>query len=341
MTTELAKGESIPWLIRELLDGREHISSGDVAEAAGVTRQAAHYHLSRLVQAGELSAVGKGRGSRYVRSSIWSGQFEIQGLEEHVVWRDLTEAVATVGGLPQNAAAIARFAFTEMLNNAIDHSGSEGVAISVGNPGKSLLLSIADEGVGAFEHVRRMKKLEDHVAAIQEIAKGKLTTDPSRHSGQGIFFTSKAVAVFVLASNGWKWVVDNIRGDESISRVRPHRGTRVQFVIDPETSRSLKSVFDEYTDEGTFAFDKTRTIVRLFEVDVSFVSRSEAKRLVRNLEQFAEVVVDFEGVEEIGQGFADEIFRVWQSEHPDTQLLPVNMNESVELLVELARKSAE
>jgi hypothetical protein len=75
----------------------------------------------------------------------------------------------------------------------------------------------------------------------------------------------------------------------------------------------------------------------LFEYGVSFVSRSEAKRLTRNLDQFREVVVDFRGVEQIGQGFADEILRVWQTKHPDVRLVPVNMEESVRLLVERAR----
>ncbi|MPZ68679.1 MAG: DUF4325 domain-containing protein [Actinobacteria bacterium] len=339
MTADLAKGESIPWLIRELLDEQGRISSGDVADAAGVTRQAAHYHLRRMVEMGELLAVGKGRASHYIRSSVWSGQYETQGLEEHLVWRDLAAAVAAVSSLRNEATAIARYSFTEMLNNAIDHSESERVIVSIGESGDSLVFTITDEGVGAFERVRRTKRLEDHVAAIQEIAKGKLTTDPSKHSGQGIFFTSKAVDVFVLVSNGWKWVVDNKRGDQSISRVRSHAGTRVEFTIDRMTDRSLKSVFDEYTDEATFAFDKSRTVVRLFEFDVSFVSRSEAKRLTRNLEQFVEVLVDFQGVDEIGQGFADEIFRVWQRDHPDTRLSPVNMNQSIELLVEQARKS--
>lgn len=114
-------------------------------------------------------------------------------------------------------------------------------------------------------------------------------------------------------------------------------GTRVQFVIDPDTGRTLQSVFNEYTDSETYAFNRSRTVVRLFELDAPFVSRSEAKRLTRNLDKFDEVVVDFRGVDGIGQGFADEVFRVWQREHPNTKLLPVNMNESVQTLVEQAR----
>lgn len=340
MMAELGKGESIPRLIRELLEESGAVSSGTVAERAGVTRQAAHYHLRRLVEAGELAPVGKGRASRYTRRSLWTKEFEITGLEEDIVWRELSTTVPELETVSEDARTIARYAFTEMLNNAIDHSRSELVTASVGSSHDRLVFSISDSGIGAFENVRKVNALEDHVAAIQEIAKGKLTTDPARHSGQGIFFTSKAVDVFVLSSNGWKWLVDNIRGDEAISRIRPQRGTQVQFRIDPTTTRSLRSVFDEFTDETTYAFDKTRTVVHLFEYDVSFVSRSEAKRLTRNLEKFSKVIIDFQGVDQIGQGFADEIFRVWRAEHPDVELIPIKMNEAVTFLVEQAHRAA-
>lgn len=337
MVGDRAVGESIPSVIRGLFAERDEISSGEVAQAAGVTRQAAHYHLRRFVEMGELTLVGAGRSSRYARRTDWSAQYAAAGLEEDLVWRELKDSVKRVQELPDTAAGVARFAFTEMINNAIEHSDSEIVSASLTSNEDLLTFRVADEGVGAFERVKSAKDLEDYPAAIQEIAKGKLTTDPSKHTGQGIFFTSKAVDVFVLISNGWKWTVDNVRQDEAIAQVRPYRGTQVQFEVDPSTTRSIDEVFDEYTDKTTFRFDRTRTVVRLFEYDVTFVSRSEAKRLTRNLEKFEEVVVDFRGIEGVGQGFADEIFRVWQNEHPNVQLVPVNMNRSIRLLVEQAR----
>ncbi|MBL8718314.1 MAG: STAS-like domain-containing protein, partial [Myxococcales bacterium] len=83
-------------------------------------------------------------------------------------------------------------------------------------------------------------------------------------------------------------------------------------------------------------FDRTRTIVRLFAYGTAFVSRSEAKRLVHGLERFREVVLDFAGVDAIGQGFADEVFRVWARAHAGTRLLPVDMNEGVGFMVRRA-----
>ena len=332
---EPRSGDSIPSIIRTLLSESAEVSSGDVARAANVTRQAAHYHLRRMVEAGELEAVGAGRGRRYALMTVWAREFATRDLLEDAVWRQLLE-VPSVAALSDAAEDIARYAFTEMLNNAIEHSGAETVSISVASSVMQKFV-VSDAGIGAFERVRRAKDLEDHVAAIQEISKGKLTTDPSRHTGQGIFFTSKAVDLFTLTSNGWRWTVDNARHDEAIAPVRTHRGTHVEFAVDPRTTRSLSDIFDSYTDPDTLAFDTSRTVVRLFEYGVSFVSRSEAKRLTRNLDQFREVIVDFRGVEWVGQGFADEVFRVWQNDHPDIRLDPVNMNESVRRFVEQAR----
>jgi uncharacterized protein (DUF934 family) len=74
-------------------------------------------------------------------------------------------------------------------------------------------------------------------------------------------------------------------------------------------------------------------VVKLFEVGVTFVSRSEAKRLLEGLDRFREVAVDFAGVESVGQGFVDELLRVWPNQHPDTRIVPVGMNEAIEFMV--------
>jgi hypothetical protein len=54
---------------------------------------------------------------------------------------------------------------------------------------------------------------------------------------------------------------------------------------------------------------------------------------MRGLERFNEVMLDFVGVEEVGQGFVDEVLRVWPSQHPETQVEPVGMTGPVEFMV--------
>lgn len=337
----LARGETIPWLVHDLLDQQAELSIGQILERSGLTRQAIQYHLKKLIENGELQPVGAGRARRYRRPLLFETTVAAKGLQEDQVWKELRSSIADLEELNRNAKRIANYAFTEMLNNAIDHSGSDTIRTTLGRRDGRFVFMIADEGIGAFEHVRRQANLEDHLAAIQEISKGKMTTDPKRHTGQGIFFTSKAVDWFSIASNGWRWLVDNARADQTIGESHVRRGTTVGFEIDRDTERELDEVFDEYTDEDSLAFDRSRTTVSLFEFDVPFVSRSEAKRLARNLERFREVVVDFKGVEEVGQGFADELFRVWTAAHPETRLVPANMDTPVRLIVERALADAE
>ena len=64
--------------------------------------------------------------------------------------------------------------------------------------------------------------------------------------------------------------------------------------------------------------------------DVPLVSRSKAKQLIARFDRFKTIILDFKGVQEIGQAFSDELFRVYGVSHPDIDILPKNMTEPVE-----------
>ena len=81
----------------------------------------------------------------------------------------------------------------------------------------------------------------------------------------------------------------------------------------------------------------TRISIRLSTHGTALVSRSEAGRLVEGLEKFSHVTLDFSGVEVVGQGFCDEVFRVFARAHPEIALEPVGMNEPVAFMVARAR----
>ena len=319
------------------------VRSGEIAGALGITRQAAHAHLRALVDAGELVAEGEGRGRRYrPKERVWRTRYSVEGLEEDAVWRDQLARVPPLAALAGDGRGIFQYALTELVNNAIDHSGAPEIELVVSETGGEsdprLSFEVIDAGAGVFEHVRRSLGLATPLEALQELSKGKTTTLPSRHTGEGIFFTSKAGDRFELESGALRWVVDNERGDYAVGSVEPPRvGTRARFEARPARARPLAELFHEYTED--YEFTKTRTVVKLFAIGVEFVSRSEAKRLVSGLDKFREVVLDFTGVELIGQGFADEVFRVWQREHPEVGLLPVHMSEPVAFMVERARRA--
>ncbi|TMK96253.1 MAG: DUF4325 domain-containing protein [Actinobacteria bacterium] len=309
------------------------VASSDVTSRTGLTRQAILYHLNQMVDAGELIRVGRGRGTHYLLKADFSETFQLAGLEEHEVWKIVEAQVQFVQTLKPNVRSILAYAFTEMLNNAIEHSKGTRVRVRFWREESNVLFEVADNGRGVFRTVRETFGLEDDFAAIQHLAKGKQTSDPTRHSGEGIFFTSKAVDRFQLESNALKWIVDNIRDDQAIGDSLVTEGTGVRCTIHRNSARVLKDVFDAYSDPETYEFAKSSVKVRLSERGQVFLSRSEAKRLLAGLDAFRQVVIDFSGVNEIGQGFADEVFRVWNREHPETSLVPANMSPAIAEMV--------
>ena len=48
---------------------------------------------------------------------------------------------------------------------------------------------------------------------------------------------------------------------------------------------------------------------------------------------FIKFTLDFTNVTSIGQAFADEVFRVFQTQNPDVHLVPINMSEQVQKMI--------
>ena len=69
-----------------------------------------------------------------------------------------------------------------------------------------------------------------------------------------------------------------------------------------------------------------------------FLSPLPGRAVRLGIELFTHVVLDFTGVELVGQGFADELFRVWQSEHPEAELTLTGANRGVALMTSRAAK---
>jgi hypothetical protein len=65
----------------------------------------------------------------------------------------------------------------------------------------------------------------------------------------------------------------------------------------------------------------------------NLVTRSQAKRLAKQFERFKHVELDFAGVSEIGQAFADELFRVFARAHPQIRITPINTEPAVAQMI--------
>jgi len=299
-----------------------------------ISRQASHRHVKKLVQDGLLIPNGATRNRTYGVKPVISFHelLSLKGLEEDKTWRQ--RILPLMENVPSNVLQICHHGFTEIVNNAVDHSEGTSLKITVLRTYKSINLQISDNGVGIFNKIQRELNLDDPLHAILELSKGKLTTDPAHHSGEGIFFTSRIFDRFAIMSG--KLFFTHLESDKDWlleNKDDVFAGTLVDLQISLRSKRTTQQVFDKYTGDD-FSFTKTHIPVFLARYgNENLVSRSQAKRLLTRFERFKEIVLDFDNVDSIGQAFADEIFRVFASQNPNIHLIPVKTNHQIKKMI--------
>ena len=311
------------------------------ADDLGLSRAAVATNVRALIDAGYLQKTGSTRPS-YRLGGHRRGRvkYALEGLAEDVVWsRDVAPLLV---GLPRNVIDICHHGVTEMANNAIDHSDGRVLEVCVDRKAERVELGIHDDGVGIFRKITRALDLPDERLAMLELSKGKFTTDPMRHSGEGVFFTSRMFDAFQIVSGGLVFDHEEVEGGDVLDKGEwleaTLSGTDVVMGISTASSRTPKQVFDQFSSgPDEYAFAKTIVPVRLAKIgDENLISRSQAKRLLQRVDRFSTVVLDFEGIASIGQAFADEIFRVFANQHPAIELIARHANADVQQMIRRA-----
>lgn len=135
------------------------------------------------------------------------------------------------------------------------------------------------------------------------------------------------------------------RGDWLLEdRSHPVNGTSVHMEMSPLSTHTDKEVFERNaTTQDNYAFSRTHVLGVLAEQfrGEKLVSRSQAKRVMARLDRFREVVLDFNGIEDIGPAFADEIFRVFRNGHPETHITPINGTDEVQKMIRRAETATQ
>ena len=320
-----------------------NVSTSSVAKRFGVSRQATHKNLRELITAGLVEKTKSAKhpySLKALKDSFVTVEVTKETSEDKI-WNEI--AVPLLGEEKENVRAICHYGFTEMFNNVIDHSSSHKASIWIKVDALVVRIGISDYGVGIWNKLQEAFHLDDQRHALLELTKGKLTTDPERHTGEGIFFTSRMFNKYIIASDkltfcrfqqGDEWLFDV---QESEAETEP--GTRISMIVYRESNTTLQEIFDKFTDDlSEFGFTRTQLSVYLAKYEGDhLVSRSQAKRIMNRLDKFKEVHLDFKDVTEIGQGFADEMFRVFQKDHPGIKLIPINAAPAVLQMISRAR----
>ncbi|MFO7914214.1 MAG: DUF4325 domain-containing protein [Candidatus Krumholzibacteriales bacterium] len=336
-------------LILRRLEEKGEVRSAEIVGETGFSRAYVNRFFRELREEGIITLIGKANRARYVpasekiiareRGSIKKVRRILNntGLEEDRVFAEVKKKTGIMSDLRENVSAILEYGFTEMLNNAIEHSGSDKIKIKMEREKYNVSFEVRDWGIGIYNNIMQKKSLCSEMDAIRDLLKGKQTTSPSFHSGEGIFFTSRAADILTIKSSRKKLVYDNLADDVYIRDLSFTEGTRVNFSVSLDSTRKLEDIFRRHTG-GAYQFSRTEVKVSLYEKGTDYISRSQGRRLVNGLEKFRKVTLDFGGVETVGQAFADEVFRVWSGNHPEVELEVKNAGENVSFMIERARE---
>lgn len=340
--------KDIESLIAGIIRRKKKVAASEVVGKTGLSRAYVNRFFQDLRDRGKIVLIGKANRAHYIMAddrAIRASKRNILSVTRIVPNADISED-AVIGrikrdtgifeDIPQNVAEQTGYALSEMLNNAIEHSRSKQIRIDMQKDGGHIVFSVTDKGMGIFNNIREKKGLASNMDAIQDLLKGKETTAPQAHSGEGIFFTSKVADVLTIQSSGKKLVFNNLIEDIFIRNVRETQGTKVNFSVSISTKKRLEDIFRQYTD-SSYEFSKTDVIVKLYSLESEYISRSQARRIVAGLDKFKTVTLDFKGVNTVGQAFADEVFRVWKSGHPDVVIIVRNANENVDFMIKRAQ----
>lgn len=312
----------------------------------GLTRQSVHRHLKALVDAGDIIAHGKTKSRKYTLATMFSRYVTVDITPESAedkIWRE--EVRPFLEDIKKSVFEICHYGFTEMMNNVIDHSGSDTVRIGIHRTAVTVRISVEDKGIGIFEKIQQDFGLDDQRQALLELSKGKLTSDAKNHSGEGIFFTSRMFDKFYIRSERMQYYCHSDDEDYFFESQDKNfiQGTSIYMNIATYSLRDSEAVFNKFTtSDDDHAFSKTHVPVFLASYDDDqLVSRSAAKRVLSRFNKFKEVWLDFQGVDKIGQAFADEIFRVYVTANPNISLRCTNANENVHKMIKRATSKIE
>jgi DNA-binding MarR family transcriptional regulator len=328
--------KTIDKILKYLYDNKS-ASGTQIARFLGISRQAVNKHLKILIQNGNIQKEGNTKAAVYFPSSTklkkanvktFKKIYKIKNLKEDIVFLEIDSYLNFKKNLRQNIFDVIQYTFTEMLNNAIDHSDSNKCLVEVKIDTYDIKIMIRDYGIGIFFSIFTKFGLDDEYEAVGELLKGKTTTMKERHSGEGIFFTSKVVETSSFRSHKTNLIFDNTESDIYVEQEKFIQGTEVKLHIGRNSKRNLLTIFNQFApEEYEYSFERTKVQIKLYFQN--FVSRSEARRLLTGLDKFREIVLDFKDVRRIGQGFADEIFRVFHNRYPDIVIKTENVSPTV------------
>lgn len=344
------------YLLEQIHEKKENVIS-NTAKTCGVSQTTVSRYIRQMLNDG-IIVESKENKSKYILKVLYSKFFPFypkeEKLEEDAIYDSVIYPI--IKDLPNNVIKIWAYVFTEMMNNAIEHAEADRICVTVRRNVLFTHVFISDNGIGIFENIKEYIYLMEGKnitldEALSFLFIGKLTTNKENHSGEGIFFSSRAVDDFYIFSSNRLFTHDkydrscsanlfDIDDRESKQVMMDQKGTFVLINLWNNSKRELKEVFDMFSsvDKGFF---KTQIPIKNMITSGFPVSRSQARRLSSGFDKFEVVELDFSGVEDIGQAFTHELFVKFKKSHPNIELLVKNANKNIEDMIQRVVNTTE
>ncbi|MCK5313057.1 MAG: hypothetical protein KAJ62_13155, partial [Desulfobacteraceae bacterium] len=212
-----------------------------------ITKPTVLKYINELIKDNIIEKQGSNKRPNYqLVKIVYKWKYTNNNLEEDILWsKDISPLL---GKLSSNVKEVCQYGFTEMVNNVIDHSDARIIIVELIIDHLSLELKVIDNGIGIFRKIKNALGLEHSKHAILELAKGKFTSDPENHSGEGIFFTSRVFDQFMIFSHKLSFVgLGNQEGTLWEDDLDVN-GTGVIMKIRRDSSMRLSDIFNDYAD---------------------------------------------------------------------------------------------
>lgn len=324
------------YILRLIKNGRRDYVKATI-DAFNISKSSVYNYIKQME---DDNLIEKKKGNYTLQTSFYHYFFKNDGKlgEDRIYNQFVSQHIE----FKKNVNSIWNYAFTEMMNNAIEHSEAESISVGIFQNCLETRILIKDDGIGIFKNIQKfMKENKNQDISLQECVSllfaGKFTTAKQYHTGEGIFFTSHIMDEFVIYSDDNFFTRNNFSSsqieDENLHNfMNMSKGTVVSMTLNNNTKKVLSEVFNTFApvDEG---FVKTNIPIAHMFSGGNPVSRSEARRLLESISVFTDISLDFSEVDEIGQGFAHELFVLGKQKYPHINLKTINTCKTVEDMI--------
>ena len=312
----------------------------DIIQAAinkfGISRQAIHRHMGRLIKENKVIAHGTTKGRYYeliptvnfTKSIDFNLEFSTEKLMQSYI-------IPHLESLPKNIYEIFEFSIGALLNNIKDHANALNIYLKLFINHKEAHFIISDNGIGIFEHIKSSLGLQNVHSAAIELAKGNIKVNPFEHSRDEINAVIHLFDMVEIDSSGKSLKFINDANKWEIKHSVQKKGSRIHLLIDPSSKRTCSEIFNVIFD---LEQNKIRIPINLIEHKNQTIinEKSKAKSVLRNIENYKVIEFDFKEIELIGPAFADTLVRETIEVNKFADIEWVNTNKTVDLLMSRA-----